>query len=120
MMKLEADSAILEVTPPHRIAVPNAGSSQDPSLSPGDYKLAKELREGDPVLCDGTVKHLTKVTNLEMDLPVRVYQLRFKPDLPVVVFSTPTHVIASRGGEIFMIFKLRLVPKWGSWGGDRV
>ena len=107
MIRLTADNAVLEVTPTHRISVPNMGSTgsapaQVPSGSEA-CKMARELQKGDYVVCeDGVNKQLTNVEKVLLDKPVKVYSPRFTPDLPVPVFSAPPNTILSKGACRFV------------------
>lgn len=121
MAKLVAGQAILEVTPTHRISVPHAlsGSSgaapvtylagQPGGSSPTDTKQARELTIGDFVCCEDGVNQLTHVEEYELETPVPVFNIRFKPDVPVLVFSPPPNRILSRGTLCFYVFLFKQI-----------
>ena len=115
MLTLEAGLAVLEVTPSHRISVPNpsfTGSSQEPPVLP-NWKKASELNKGDSVMCeDGEAKEL-KVGKTQLEEAAPVYNIRFKPDVPVVVFAQPSSIL-SRGAYAKFVSCIRFFQMEGA------
>ena len=83
VIKLQAGSAFLVVSPDHRILIPGNKTIQ-----------AKELEEGSEVFLDGT-KATAKLTSVEWNLvPTMVVKIAFKPDIPVAAFMWSPSILS--------------------------
>ena len=89
VVHLQAAAATLDVTPDHRVQVPDANGELDIGL----FVPAGELKEGDLVALDSVEPvALTSVEIRSMD--VHVLKLTFKPDLPVAAFACPACILS--------------------------
>lgn len=84
LMSLRAGSAMLRVTPSHRVVIPSISGSQP-------WALASTLKEGELVICSNGTHRLTEVKRVlskEEGLHhFEVFAIRFSPNLPVAVFE---------------------------------
>eukprot|EP00929_Paragymnodinium_shiwhaense_P073668 TRINITY_DN37633_c0_g2_i1.p1 TRINITY_DN37633_c0_g2~~TRINITY_DN37633_c0_g2_i1.p1 ORF type:complete len:652 (-),score=131.27 TRINITY_DN37633_c0_g2_i1:185-2083(-) len=85
VVELHTQQGAYRVSASHRVAMP-------PSSSAVEWKLAKELCEGDEVMIGEKARTLVKVALIQVRVPL--FMLGFEPDLPVEMFP---------------------VQKWGMW-----
>jgi hypothetical protein len=99
LVKLHTSYASMLVSPSHRIAVPATGADDFPAMRPHSYKLARDCKNGDQVLCDGwevqTLVHVEGVNGKTL-----VWEIAFKPDNPIAAFMPPPGKILTKGTRI--------------------
>ncbi|CAE7541754.1 unnamed protein product [Symbiodinium sp. CCMP2592] len=89
IVHLQAGDASLDVTPDHRVQVPDATGEWDENL----YRPAGALKTGDLVMLDsGEPAELTDAKTLPMECSV--VKIRLDPHLPVAVFSRPACIVS--------------------------